>query len=399
MICDSLFVGIDVSKNKHDVGIINEAKKLVAKKLTIENSRAGFQLLANTIKNRMQTFQTKRCYIGMEATGDYWKNLYYFLKKQSMAFSVTVINPVQTKAYAKTELRRAKTDMVNAIDIAKFMVEKKPSASVDRPAIFDNIKDLDRQIYSLKKYQTISINRLRIELEKTAPEIEKAIRNFKGAQILALLENFPTAQDINAASYEQLQSIRYGKHQWLLPVNFIKKMKAQAKNSIAYKQNPGAGLVVQSLVRLLKQSQLEVQQLKNQIMQLYQNVKEQDSVLASIPGISKETAVVIEAYIGDVHRFSNSKKFVAYFGMNPTISESGKSKRKSFLQKKGNPIIRHKLFMAIICIIGKQIDPFFTYYQRLVDSGKVKLVAICATMRKLLTVIYAMLKNNETFKN
>ena len=276
MNCDALFVGIDISKNKHDVGIMNEKKKLVGKKMIIENSHVGFRLLATTLKKMMQTFQAKLIYIGMEATGDYWKNLYYFLKKQSPAFRVTVINPVQTKAFAKTELRRAKTDMVNAVDIAQFMVEKKPPASVDRPRIFDNIKDMDRQIYSLIKQQTITINRLRIELEKTAPEIEKAIKNFKGAQILALLENFPTAYDINAASHDQLQSIRYGRQQWRLPEKFVKKMKSLAQNSIAYKQDSGAGFVVESLVRLLQQAQLEIQRLKGEIMQLYQIVKEQD---------------------------------------------------------------------------------------------------------------------------
>jgi transposase len=371
---------------------------MVSKQLVIQNSFAGFQFMLKTLNALCLQFQTQYCYIGMEATGDYWKNLYYFLKRQSDSFIVTVINPVRTKAWAKTELRRAKTDSVNAKDIAQFIVEKKPRASFDRPMVFDNIKDIDRQVYLIKKQQTMITNKLRIELEKVAPEIEKAIKNFKGQQILALLAKYPTACDIRNASVSELADIRYGKYQWRLSETFIKNIKSLTRNSIAYKQGLGSGFVVQSLVRRLYQSQTEVRYLKERLVKLYQSVKEQKSVLASIPGITKETAIALEAYIGDVYRFSNSKKFVAYFGMNPTVNESGKSKRKSYLQKKGNPIVRHKLFMATLCVISKKKEPFYTYYRRLVDSGKPKLVAIGATMRKLLGICYALLKNNEKFK-
>lgn len=392
-----LFVGVDVSKLKHDIAIINESKKMVSPKLIIENSFSGFQALLNTLNKLSAKFQTHSFHVGMEATGDYWKNLYYFLKKQTEAFVVTVINPVRTKAYAKTELRRAKTDAVNAKDIAQFMAEKRPEASIDRPPVFDNIKDIDRQIYLLKKQQTMTTNKLRIELEKVAPEIEKATKNFQGKQILALLAEYPTACDIKNAAFDELATLRYGKNQWRLPEKFIKKVKSLTQTSIAYKQGPGSGLVVQSLVRRLGHSKSEVQSLKGELLGLYGFVNEQESVLASIPGITKETAIVLEAYIGDVNRFSNSKKLTAYFGMNPTVNESGKSKRKSYLQKKGSPIVRHKLFMATLAIISKKNEPFYSYFRHFVDAGKPKLVAIVATMRKLLGIIYALLKNNEKF--
>lgn len=391
-----LFVGIDISKLKHDVAIMNESKKMVSKKLVIENSFSGFQFLLKTLNQLSQRFGTQTLHIGMEATGDYWKNLYYFLKKQSESV-VTVINPVRTKAYAKTELRRAKTDAVNAKDIAQFVVEKRPEASIDRPPVFDNIKDIDRQIYLLKKQQTMITNKLRVELEKVAPEIEKAFRNFKGQQILAILAKYPTADAIRNTPVAELAALRYGNNEWRVAKNLIQKVKSLTEASIAYKQGPGAGLVVQSLVRRLCQSQQEVLSLKNEMVKLYDSVKEQDSILMSIPGITRETAIVLEAYIGDVNRFGNAKQLIAYFGMNPTVNESGKSKRKSYLQKKGSPIVRHKLFMATIAMISKQQEPFYSYFKRLLDAGKPKLVAICATMRKLLAVIYALLKNKQKF--
>jgi transposase len=312
---------------------------------------------------------------------------------------VTVINPVQTNAHAKTELRRAKTDPVNARDIARYMAEKKPQASVDRTPIFDTIKDLDRQIYQLKKQQTMVVNKLRIELTKVAPEIEKNVANIQGKQILALLAECPTAELIANSSFQKLAMIRYGNNNWTLSAPFIEKAKLLSQHSIAYKTGLGAGYSVQSLVRCIWQFQREIQWLKSQLVKLYQSVTDQESLLTTIPAISRETAILLEAYISDVHRFPNVKKFVAYFGMNPTICTSGKMKRSSYLQKKGNALVRHKLFMAVLTMIRREIDPIHGYYQRLVDAGKPKLVAIGAAMRKLLLIIYYMLSKNEAFKN
>ena len=277
------------------------------------------------------------------------------------------------------------------------MLEKNPLPTKTRQPIFDVIKDMDRQIYAIGKQQTISKNRLRLELTKVAPELEKATANLNAKRVLAVLKAFPTAQDICNASFDELTHISYGKNNWRLPASFVEKLKTLNKQSIAYKTGCGAGFVVQSLVRQIIGQQKEINQLKEQIVQLYQRINDQESLLTSIPGIRRETAIVLEAYIGDVNRFPNAKKIVAFFGMNPTIHQSGKSKRKSRLQKKGSPIVRQKLFMAVFCIIGNKSGPVYRYYQRLGDSGKPKMVAIGAAMRKLLVTIYAMLKNQQSF--
>ena len=395
----TLFVGIDVSKFKHDIAIVNEQKQFVGKPFVIKDDRDGYQQLIGKLDELIRRYHTQRFFIGLEATGDYWKNIYYFLKRQSQPFVVTVINPVQTRAHAKSELRRASTDAVNARDIALFMAEKQPKASFDRTPILDNIKDIDRQIYQLKKQQTMTVNKLRIELTKVAPEIEKNISNIQGKQILALLAEFPTAELIANSSFQQLATIRYGKNNWTLSVPFIEKVKSLSQHSIAYKTGLGAGYAIQSLVRCIWQFQREIEWLKSQLVKLYQSVTDQESLLATIPGISRETAILLEAYIGDVHRFPNAKKFVAYFGMNPTVCTSGKSKRSSYLQKKGNALVRHKLFMAVLGMIRREIEPIHGYYQRLIDAGKPKLVAIGVAMRKLLVIMYCMLSKSEPFKN
>jgi transposase len=399
MIYSQLFVGIDISKFKHVVAIMNESKQVLGKVFEVLETQAGYQQLLTKLGQLECQYQTREFRIGMEATGDYWKNLFHFLRRQSPAFLVTVINPVQTKRFAQSELRRAKTDAVNAIDIARFMAEKKPRPAVPHSEIFDSIKDLDRQMHAVHKQQTMTLNKLRIELAKVAPEIEHHIALARHQQVLVLLKHYPTASAIAQASREELRQLRYGKKRWRLSSPFITKMQALTQNSIAHKTGPGAGLVVQALVDQFLQQQQMVTRLKAHLAQLYQSVKEQPSLLATIPGIGQETAIALEAYIGDITRFPKAKKLVAYFGMNPTVNLSGLvTKRPGSLQKKGSAIVRHKLFMAVLSMISNHVEPFYSYYQRLVAAGKPKLVAIGATMRKLVVVIYTMLKKQQPFQ-
>lgn len=392
-----LFVGIDVSKLQHHIAIMSINKRLISHPFVISDNRDGYQYLSSKLQALASQLNTPQFKIGLEATSDYWKNIYYFLSQQAPQFQLTVINPVQTHNWAKTELRRAKTDAVDAKDIALFMVEKNPPASLTRAPLLDVIKDVDRQIYAIKKQQTATMNRLRLELTKVAPELEKATASLNAKRILVVLNSFPTAQDIARATFEDLKQIRWGKKNWSLPTTFIEKLKALTEQSIAYKTASGAGYVVQSLVRQIAHQQQEVSQLQQQMSTLYQQFSDQDSILTSIAGISRQTAIALEAYIGDVKRFANAKKIVAYFGLNPSVHQSGKANGKSRLQKKGSPIVRQKLFMAVICILSNKTGPIYRYYQRLVDAGKPKLVAIGAAMRKLMVTIYAMLKNQQSF--
>jgi len=99
-----LFVGVDIGKYKHAVAIVNDSKQPLAKVFELTESRPGYQLLVTKLEELGQQHQIESFLIGMEATGDYWKNLYHFLKQQSDAFHVSVINPLQTKRYAQSEL-------------------------------------------------------------------------------------------------------------------------------------------------------------------------------------------------------------------------------------------------------------------------------------------------------
>lgn len=393
-----LFVGIDVSKAKHDIAIVKEQKTLVIPPFVIPDSRAGYETLYSKLERLKQQYHIRLFHVGMESTADYWKNLYYFLKHRTKEFQVTVINPVQTKHFITSYLRRAKTDKTSARDIALFMLERRPQASVDKPLLFDIIRDIDMQIHHLNKQKTMLRNRLHIELVKVAPELEKQFRRLNSERILQILMAFPTAEAIARASTEQFGHIHYGKNNWSVSQAFAQKLKELCSNSVAYKTGFGSGVVVQSLARQILSLKQEIAQLREQLFTIYSMTDQKNSLLATVPGITPLTAIIMEAYMGDVNRFPTAKQIVAYFGMNPVVSSSGSSvRRASPLQKKGNRRFRNLLFMATLTTIRLKNNPASHLFQRKIDEGKPKLVAIGAAMRKLLTMMYFVLKYQRPF--
>ena len=393
-----MFVGIDISKFKHDVAVIDEQKQSITPRFVIADSAQGYRNLLERLETVQLRLQAEQVYIGMEATGSYWMNLYHFLHKHT-DWPTTVINPVQTRRFAQSRLRRAVTDPIDALEIAHYMQERRPDQTTTAALGLQIVQDIDKQILSLIKERNANIYRLRLELGKTFPELEKNTPSLVAQRLLVLLGHYPTAEMVRNATIEQLGQLTCGSKERHLSMVFIKQVKQLAENSIAYKTGPNAGIVVQTLAARIAEIQAHVCRLKKQIVQVYLHYSKQPSVLATIPGIAPLTASILEAYIGDVNRFPEYKKIVAYFGLNPTVCMSGVSKRgRGYMQKKGNPRVRNILFMNVLTMIRFKVDPIYSFYKCKLDEGRPKLVAIGAAMRKLLVIVYTMLKNNEHFQ-
>lgn len=119
-------------------------------------------------------------------------------------------------------------------------------------------------------------------------------------------------------------------------------------------------------------------------------------MLDSIPGIGDRTIIKVLAFFGDVNRFGSAKQLSAYVGLNPKIRQSGTSLNSSSLSRMGNSKLRKMLYMP--AVVAKQHNPAMKiFYDRLVANGKSKKLAICAVMRKLIHIIYAILTSNQPF--
>lgn len=131
--------------------------------------------------------------------------------------------------------------------------------------------------------------------------------------------------------------------------------------------------------------------------QLLACLPEQQLLLQTIPGVGKITAMTFATEIGEVSKFSSPKKLVGFVGIDSKIKQSGTSLNiHGHISKRGNRIIRKTLYVAALTAIQRP-NLFRDFYQRKLSEGKAKNVCIVAVMRKMIHVIYAVLKRQSPF--
>jgi len=120
-------------------------------------------------------------------------------------------------------------------------------------------------------------------------------------------------------------------------------------------------------------------------------------LLETIPGIGFKLAFIIWTEIGDIKRFDNSKKIVAFSGLDPKIRQSGHClNSQGKLTKRGSPHLRRAIFLA--ANVARLHDPELkAYYLKKRAEGKRYTVTVCAVARKLINRIYAVWKRQTPY--
>ena len=170
------FLGIDIAKDKFDVCLLRQGQQ--PEPASFENNKKGFQQLLRFLKKR-QAQQSHAC---MEATGVYYEELAHFLHKKS--YPVSVLNPLQIKAYAQSQLRRNKTDRIDAAIIADFCRTQNPSLWIPPDPSYYELRALVRHLEDLESDRQRQRNRLHA-LKHAAQASKIVISNLK-AQIAFL---------------------------------------------------------------------------------------------------------------------------------------------------------------------------------------------------------------------
>lgn len=114
------------------------------------------------------------------------------------------------------------------------------------------------------------------------------------------------------------------------------------------------------------------------------------ALLRSIPGVGPVCAAALAAKVGDVRRFPDPGRLVAYVGLDCRVHESGTSVRgKGYINKRGDRALRHLLFLAAN-VSRRYVPELGAYYAKKRGEGKHHFVALCATERKLVHLIWAV---------
>jgi len=119
--------------------------------------------------------------------------------------------------------------------------------------------------------------------------------------------------------------------------------------------------------------------------------------LKTIPGIGDVIATSFVAEIGDINRFPSSEKLASYAGLTPIVRQSGEKEWTGPISKHGNATLRYLLVEAAYSHVRYAKDSKLTRFFEMKSQAKGTKKAIVATARKMLEVIYYMLKRGEAY--
>ena len=374
------FIGIDISKYKHDCCIISAADQKVVSKVTIKNNKAGFDELL-TIINSLSNPENIR--IGFESTAHYALNLELFLESSLLTFME--VNPVLISEYKKSKtLRRTKTDSVDCESIARWLmtVEYKPHSKGFYHAY--SLKSLTRLRDKLIRQRSFYLVKITNVLDHTFPEFKPFFNERLSKTALYLLENYGSAEKMarmNSASYEKLRSLSRGKFS---PQQFL-QLKELAANTVGV-SNSIFDVELNSLLSLYKSLVKEIDTIEKEINKLIEEVHPH---YMSVPGIGPLSAAVIYSEYGDISNFTNPGQMLAFAGIEPGINESGTESHGGKMVKRGSSQLRYTLINCCLPLIRFDMT-FATYYAKKRGEGKPHRVAITHVAKKLIRVIYAL---------
>jgi transposase len=178
------------------------------------------------------------------------------------------------------------------------------------------------------------------------------------------------------------------------------KQRTATKNKIHGEAVLGipSKFVHRSLVRNKKQLNKEVTAIESKILSLVkEDQQEQLTLLTSIPGIGQKTALFLIVVTDGFAKFETASQLCSYVGITPTIRESGSSVRgRARISKVGNRKLRNLLFLCSFnaCKHNKACKEV---YERIVNKGKSKKLALIAVANKLLKQSFAIAKSGRPY--
>ncbi|EOT43859.1 IS110 family transposase [Enterococcus columbae] len=387
-----LYLGLDIGKRTHVASLMDSEGKILFKGFSFQNSTEG----AESLLQRLASFcpSTDECLIAMEATGHYWLALYAFLDQKD--YIVHVINPIQTDGWRKgTEIRKRKNDTIDSVLIADLI----------RYGSFHSHPKIDENYFALRqlcRYRTYLVGtasdfkrKIIALLDQVFPEYEALFSStgIFGKASQTILSTFTVPEELNKISAETLTQViqeasrkRLGKHK-------VEALKQAAAQSFGIRFAQDAFIFqLRSMLDQLAYIEFQIKQTEEEINHHMQLI---DSMITTIPGIGIVIGATILGEIGDIQRFSNPKKLVAYAGIDASVTQSGEYEAThNVMSKRGSPYLRKALFQA--ALVASRCDPTFrAFYDKKRAEGKHHFTAIGAVARKLCYVIHAILTKNE----
>ena len=384
-----LFVGIDIAKRNHEASVIAQDGRVVRKAMRFANSQAGYNKFMDMVRGLSEPVV-----FGMEATGHYWLTLYTHLRNDG--YTVHVINPIQSDALRGMYIRKTKTDSIDSVIIADVIRFGRYCETSVEPGDLQAMRELCRQRFYIIDMASDLKRKVIALLDQVFPEYEKLFSDTFGVSSMELLSQYTTPEEMLSVSSQQLAEMLEKASRGRLGAEKAVEIQDAAKNSFGIVMASGSfSLIIRQYIEQIRSLESSVDIFDTEIARLLSGF---DMQLTTITGIGPTLAAVILSEIGgDIRRFSSSAKLAAYAGVDPTVKQSGDfSGTRMNMSKRGSPYLRRAIWLASTVAAFK--DPaIHALYERKRAEGKDHMTVIGHICRKMISIIFAVLRDNTPY--
>jgi transposase len=382
-----IYVGIDIAKLNHFASVVSSDGEVLVEPFQFSNDLEGFRSLSLVLDR----YDRDQLLIGLESTAHYGNNLVEFLVAKGYRFCV--LNPIQTSSTRKKNIRRVKTDKVDTFVIAKTLMQEEHRLFEKQDLDYLHLKSLGWSRQDLMKKRTTCKIRLTSYVDQAFPELQYFFNGVHHKAVYALLKEAQTPEQIASMHMTHLANLlRVASH------GHFKKEKAQELRVLAQRSvgSNDSSISIQ-ITQTIEQIELLDRQIDDDEAKIEEIVNAMGSVIMTIPGIRYVEAGMILGEIGDIHRFSNYHKLLAYAGLDPVIRQSGNfNASRTRMSKRGSRTLRYALVYSAHNVV-KNNESFRKYYDAKCAQGRGHYAALGHCAGKLVRVIFKLLSQDIAF--
>ncbi|GED12589.1 IS110 family RNA-guided transposase [Aneurinibacillus migulanus] len=394
-----LYIGVDLHKHQHTAVVINcwHEKK---GELTFENKPSAFPQLVKLVKKLAKKEELTPVF-GLEDVGGYGRALAIYLKDNG--YMVKEVNSALSYAQRKSYPTTQKSDSWDAECVAQVLLNQLDTLPDANPQdIYWTIGQLVSRRNALVKNLSACKNQLHMQLNYQYPSYNKFFSEIDGKTALAFWSRFPAPHCLAGVTEEKLTEILLKASARACSTRKAREILAlvEADGDTRREYQESRDFIIQSIVRDIKFKKEEIAEVEQAIGNV---MKLLEYKLETMAGINLVTASALVAEIGDIRRFSSPDKLARFAGIAPVNYSSG-GKGRNQKSRQGNRVL-HGLFYTLAVqqvqtAKGSKMprNPFFyEYYHRKLAEGKTKGQALICVMRRLVNIIYGMMKHKTAY--
>ena len=396
-------VSIDVSKGKSDYQAFKNLNVKYTGSRSIKHTKEGFDEIVNLVREMEKKLETEVCVV-YEATGVYHRVLKKVLEDNNI--KQFIINPLLSAKTRKNDsLRSPKTDKLDPKSIAKTYYSHSLHNSHKQETIYHELRELSRYYEDILVHIRKDKVAFRAQLDIVFPGYDTLFDDLYGPVALAVIEKYPHPEMLQKKKINTVSKVIQSKTCHRQAVS-----DTMANKAIEYSKTIYSGcdkddievLILQRFIKKLKEDMAEAERTIGEMIKLAQELPD-FSIIKSIPGIGDNLAARIIAELGDMTRFKKKNELVAFAGLDPRISESGKNDGDHMhITKKGNKRLRCLLYLAVTCSIRLKRDDNsikdFYIKKKQQSNPMCSKAAKTACASKLVRIIYSMCKTGELYQ-